>query len=627
MTTLSSADAPLRPVDLPPVDLTLDRHDDGTIVMAHGMPLQVDNWNILDCLAQQAEAQPDKVYLAERDKTPDGVWQEQSFAQAKAETDAIAQCLINLNLEPGSPVMILSGNSIAHGTIKLGAMAAGYPVCPVSANYALLGDAGGFARLKHVVDLVKPAVIFAEQGGAYANAVTAVAPDDVIVISRQPEDFSHPAIAYEDALATEITPDVDARIAALNPESPAAYMLTSGSTGRPKAVIQTHRMLASNLYQVWHVMGRASGWDKVMLDWLPWSHVSGAFAMLAAAVFGGSLYIDGGKPLPGLFDETVRNLRERPLRYFSNVPAGYAMLADALEADEELRKVFFSELRLMLYGGAGLPQPLYDRIQAMAVQTIGHRIFFTTGYGATETSSGCMAIYFDTREVGIGLPLPGLQLKMVPLDDRYELRIKGPMVMPGYLDSPAASAAAFDNEGFYRTGDTARFHDPQVPEKGLTFAGRLAEEFKLTSGTWVAGGILRAELLKRLVPYVADLLVCGVNRSEIAILAWPNMDGLASLTTATDRDTLLDDPAVRTALENALNAHNEAHPESSARIARFAFLAQPPSAEAHEVSDKGTVNQSLALERRASDVAHLYADPPPATVLVLQVNTQKDVTE
>ena len=609
-----------RDVEFPPVDLIIERRGDGSIIMTPREALRIETASVPAGLAIQARLHPDKPHLAER-LEPGAAWRRISFAEIKAAADAVTQWLIGLAPEPGRPVMILSGNSISHAIMRYGAMGAGVPVCPVSENYALLGGAGGFERLRHVVDLVRPAVIFAADGAACGPAIEAVAHPGTVILTESPAAL--PSTLLRDILATEPTEAVAARIDALDADRPAAYMLTSGSTGRPKAVIQTQRMITANLYQGWQVLGRAAGWDDVLLEWLPWSHVSGAFSSMAAAIFGGTYYIDGGKPMPGRFAETIANLREVPLKYFTNVPAGYAMLADALEEDEVLRRTFFRDLRLMLYGGAGLPQPLYDRIQALAISETGKRIFFTTGYGATETTSGCMSIYFMSELVGIGLPMPGLSVKMVPTGDRYELRMRGPMITPGYLDQPELNATLRDEDGFYRIGDTARFHDPEDPDQGLAFAGRLAEEFKLDTGTWVSGGALRAELVARLSPLIADAVVCGENNAYIALLAWPNPKGLAELVGASGQslEELVTHPEILERIRSRLAAHNAKASGSSRRIGRFAFLTEPPNAEAHEVSDKGTINQSIAKQRRATDIEALYAANPGPRVIDLLEQT------
>ncbi|MGP1283930.1 MAG: AMP-binding protein [Parasphingopyxis sp.] len=606
------SDAPFRHVDFPPVDLDIERRDDGTIVMTPAQPLEIGVPNVPTGLARQAAATPGKPHLRERD--PDsGDWRTATFGDVKRAADGLTQWLIDRDLAGGGAMLIVSGNSIAHAVIRYGSMGAGVPVTPVSEAYALLGAKGDYQRLRHVVATVQPTVAFGETA-AHVAALRAVLPEGVPVISREPDADG---ADYAAVTGTAPTDAVAASIDALTADTVGAYMLTSGSTGRSKAVIQTHGMIVANLFQGWQALGKAAGWDDVLLEWLPWSHVSGAFSSMAAAIFGGTFHIDEGKPVPGLFDATIRNLRDVELTYFTNVPAGYAMLVDALERDRDLAETFFRKLRLVLYGGAGLPQPVYDRLQRLAVDTVGHRIMLTTGYGATETTSGAMSIYFESDRVGIGLPMPGLSVKMVPIGDRYELRMKGPMVTPGYLGEDELNANIRDEEGFYKIGDTARFHDPDAPEKGLAFAGRLAEEFKLATGTWVSAGNMRMDLLRHLAPLVGDLLVCGENRDYVGILAWPSEAGLRSVAADPQAplEQLLCDDGVLAAVREGLAAHNQAASGSSGRVVRFAFLADQPNAEAHEISDKGTVNQALAKHNRPEAIEALYADAPGAAVI------------
>lgn len=594
----TSASAPL---DLPPVRLILETRPSGEILLQSATPLVVGRTSLPLALAEQALLSPTKTHLAEREAIGAPGWRRQTFAMAKDQTDAVAQWLLDRAIGPDRPVLILSGNSIAHATMRYGAMAANVPVCAVSPNAALMGAATGYERLRRVVALLRPVVIFAETP-QFAAAAQAIAPPDAVIVSRFPDACNGNAVDYQELLATPVTGAVSASIRRCDPDAPAVYMLTSGSTGRPKVVPHTQRMIMAMIHQGWQTLGHLIGWDDQMLDWLPWSHASGTISAYAAATFGGTLYIDGGMPLPGAFEETVRNLRETPVRSMGNVPAGYAMLADALEKDEGFRRVFFDQVRTLLYGGAALPKPLYDRLQAMSEATSGRRVFLSTGYGSTETTSGCLSIYFQTDKVGVGLPMPGVIAKLVPDDDRYELRIKGPTVMTGYLDAPEANAAAFDEEGFYRMGDTVAFHDLANPAHGLYFTGRLAEEFKLNSGTFVRGGEIHDEVLRRLSPLVAELLVCGEGRDEIGILAWPaGPPGPDSLNIIAQR----------------LAAYNEHNGASSRRIARFAFLSEPPSLVGQEVSDKGTINQQAALGRRSGVVEALYSADPDFKVLVL----------
>ncbi len=578
----------------PSAAMRIERRPDGCILVTPELPLVGYLSNLPKVLDQRAARHPQKTYLAERRGGKNSPWTHASYDEINTRSQAFAAWLLSRGIDRHRSILILSGNSIAHAVIKYGAMAARIPACPVSVNYALMG--GDYGRLKHVIQLVKPAVVFAAQTALYKKALETVDFGDAAIITDNPGEITHlvgsgDTFATADVLATAISTAVAESIESIQPDDPTLYMLTSGSTSLPKAVIQTQRMLASNLAQGQQVLGATAGWDDVMLDWLPWSHVSGAYTKMGTLTSGGTLYIDGGRPVPGAFDESLRNLKEIAPKFYINVPFGYAMLADAIEKDDELRRRFFGSLRLALYGGAGLPQALYDRFQKLAVDAVGQRIFFTTGYGATETSSGCMAIYFPTEEVGIGLPMPGLTLKLVPNADRYEVRLKGPMITPGYLGlSDEDNRKIFDEEGFYRTGDAAQLHDPDDLGKGLKFAGRLVEEFKLSSGTWVSAGRLRAQLIETLSPLVSDLLICGENRDRLAILVWPKAVVDAAL-----------EAEIGTRLRHFNNGRG-----TSERITSFAILREPPSVDVHEVSDKGTINQHVALMRRAADVDRLY---------------------
>jgi len=594
---MSAGRPPFRATFFPSSEMRVERRADGTLVVDPVSELPPFVPNLPAQLAERAGLHPDRVCLAER-AGPGGSWLRRSYAGVKRDADAVAQWLIERRVPAGRSLLILSGNSIAHVAVKFGAFAAGVPVCPVSANYALMP--GDFGRLQHVVGLVRPAVVFAEHTERFRRALETVDFGDAVVVTADPGALARTATAYRSVLETPVTDAVSRAIASLDPDAHAAYMPTSRSTSVPKAVIQTQRMIAANVAQARHVLSQTAGWDEVMLDWLPWSHVSGACNQFATLCSGGSFYIDGGRPVPGLFEESLRNIREIPQSFHINVPVGYAMLVEALERDADLRQRFFAGLRLALYGGAGLPQALYDRFQALAVDTVGERIFFTTGYGATETTSGCMSIYFPTEAVGIGLPMPGMTLKLVPAGPRYEVRVRGQIVTPGYLSNPQANENLLDEEGYYRTGDTAQFHDPDDIQKGLKFAGRLAEDFKLATGTWVAAGRLRAELVEALAPLVADALICGENAPYVSVLAWPRSPA---------------DAGTRAALAERLASFNRGRGRSE-RVERLLLLEAPPRADRHEVSDKGTINQRVAIERRAADVARLYASAPGPEVIL-----------
>ena len=610
-------DAPMRPNELPPMDLRVETGADGSIWLRHGLELEVFDGLLLSHITRQAEEQGEKTAYARRETggaVAGAPWRRLSYAELESRVRRIAGWFTAQDAR-GDVLLLLTGNSIDHAVLRLGAIAAGVIVCPVSAGYIAAG--GDFGRLAYVRDLVKPRFVFAEAAAALGSAADLFGDGSVTLLSADEGDAA-PGLPHV-SLAEMERAEPLAGDGGGDPDAPAAYMLTSGSTGRPKAVVQTQRMILSNLHQARQVLGRAAGWSEYMLDWLPWSHVSGAFNLYAAAVFGGSLYIDDGKPVPGLFDETIANLREMPLAYFCNVPLGYGMLVDALQNDAGLRRVFFEKLRLMLYGGAGLSQPVMDSLQSMAVAETGQRVMMTTGYGLTESASGCMAIYFETDRVGIGLPMPGVETRLVPLgDERYEIRLRGPNVMRNYLDNPQATAAAFDEEGCFRTGDAGRFHDPDDPQQGLAYAGRLVEEFKLSSGTWVRSGAVRAELLAALAPALADVLLCGINDAYLAALVVPSIGGLQGITglDTTDRTTLCEHPATRAYLQEKLESYNTRFPGNSTAVRRLAFMETLPDPQKHEISDKGTINQRIAADNRSAEIAGLYAEEPAAHVVV-----------
>jgi len=585
--------APFREAHLMPVDLDVERRPDGTVLITSRIPLRPYEANIPAAYARRAEVSADKPALAQRGA--DGEWAFLTFGQLKRDMDAATQWL--LSEAPAGPVLILAGNTPAFAVMSFAAQAAGRAACPVSVTYAALG--GDYGRLAHVVDKVKPGVVFAEDTAMAKGALETLNLHGARIVTTDPTSLSKPATAYADVLATPVTDAVAASIAGLKPQDRAALMLTSGSTGLPKVVPITFDNLMANSTQCQQTIGEAAGWHEVMLDWLPWHHAAGAFVLRTTLLEGGTLYIDDGKPAPGLFDTSIRNLREIAVSYFNNVPLGYAMLTDALEQDPVLRATFFRKMRLMLYGGAGLPQTVMDRLQAAAVAETGHRIMMTSGYGMTETVSAFMVIHFETDRVGIGLPAPGTTIKLSPSGERYELRARGPNVTTGYLDEPEKTAAAFDEEGFYRTGDLVVFHDPEDPTKGLAFSGRAAEEFKLSSGAWVYGGALRDGLIKALSPLVVDLVLCDDGRPWLGVMLWPKPDA---------------DP---TEIARRLGDFNASQHGSAGRVKRALLLAESPSANAHEISDKGTINRRAVIDRRAGEVERLFADTPDAGVIVL----------
>jgi len=442
----------------------------------------------------------------------------------------------------------------------------------------------------------------------------------VVHVDRAAEGIA--SVDFAALLATPVTPEVDAAIDRIRPETIGKLLFTSGSTGMPQAVINTQQMMCANVAMGTQVRHHPDGLDPVYLDWMPWNHTMGGNALFNSLLTeGGTLYIDDGRPTPGQFDETLRNLREISPTYYANAPAGYAALAAALETDEALCQSFFKNLGLMAYGGARLPDDLYDRMQALAVRTTGQRIVFYTGWGSTETAPTSTGTYWDTERVGlIGLPFPGVELKMVPVGPAYELRLRGVHVTPGYFDQPELTRAAFDAEGFYCIGDAGTFVDPQDPAQGLIFAGRVAEEFKLMTGTFVQVGALRTDAIAATSPILLDALVTGQDRPFVGLLAWPNLPACRQIIgdSEADFEAVVKHPALRAQLRQGLEAHNASTGgASSRRIPRVMLMTEPPSIDGNELTDKGYINQRAGLGRRAALVDRLYADPPSDDVIVL----------
>jgi len=619
----SPAAPPFRPVAWPARDIALERRPDGSMVLRSRLPLDPHEPHLPAYLHRWAERAPDRTWLAQR-RGPERAWRRVTYREARATVDALAQALIDRGLGPGRPVMILSGNSLEHALLTMAAMQVGAPVAPVSPAYSLVSR--DHARLRHVAALVRPALLFVQDGPPFERALAALGPGDVPVIHVGPPPASALALSWESLLAARPGPAVAARLASVGPDTVGKLLFTSGSTGSPKAVPNTQRMMCANLAM--YLQCRPRGPDDpppLLLDWLPWNHTMGGNALFNPVLAdGGTLHLDDGRPVPGAFDETIRNLRELAPTYMSNVPAAWAMLATALEADNALAARFFSRLRLMGYGGATLPEDLYRRLQSLAVRHTGRRIVMVTGWGATETGPTATSTYWDTERVGlIGLPHPGVAIKLVPLEGaepaRFELRVRGPIVMTGYHGQPELTAPAFDDEGFYRIGDAASFVDPADPAQGLAFAGRVVEDFKLDTGTFVNVGTLRVAAIAAATPALQDALVTGQDRPWAGLLAWPNLAACRVVAGLPDADlpTLVRHPAVRARVRDGLCAMNAAAGGSSARIARVILLEDPPSVDGNELTDKGYVNQRVGLERRAAALDRLYAEPPGEDVIMI----------
>jgi feruloyl-CoA synthase len=602
-------------------DIAVERRSDGVIILKSRIPLQAYEKHIPASLAKWAKDAPERIWLAQRTGA-DRQWRKVSYAEAKRTVDALTQALLNLKLPPASPVAILSGNSIEHALLTMAAMQARLPAAPVSPAYSLMSQ--DHLKLKYLFNLIKPKVLMVQDGPAFEKALRALDLDGITVIHVARACDGIESVAFADLAATPVTRGVDESIASITPDTIGKLLFTSGSTGMPKAVINTQEMMCANAAMMMQVRPReAGGPAPTALDWMPWNHTMGGNAAFnPILVDGGTLHIDDGRPVPGQLEETIRNLREVSPTYYANVPAGYAALAAAMEKDDALCRSFFKNLSLMAYGGARLPDDLYERMQDLAVRTTGQRIVFYTGWGSTETAPTATGTYWDTERVGlIGLPFPGVELKMVPCGSRYELRLRGINVTPGYFRQDDLTRAAFDEEGFYCIGDAGVFVDPGDPVQGIIFAGRVVEDFKLTTGTFVHVGSLRTDAIAAATPVIHDALVTGQDRPFVGLLAWPNLHACRQMIGNPDAtcDEAASHPAVIACLKRGLEAHNKAGAgASSLRIARAMLMIEPPSIDGNELTDKGYINQRAGLERRAALVERLYADPPGKDVIVLQ---------
>ncbi|EHR06065.1 AMP-binding protein [Bradyrhizobium sp. WSM471] len=601
-------------------DIDVERRDDGTVVLKSRIPLQTYEKHIPASLAKWAREAPERIWLAQRGG-PNREWRKVSYGEAKRTVDALTQGLLNLALD-GRPVTILSGNSIEHALMTQAAMQARVPAAPVSPAYSLMSH--DHVKLKYLFDLIKPGVVMVQDGPTFEKALKALDLTGVTVVHVLRPCEGIESVSFAELAATAVTADVEASIAKITPETVGKLLFTSGSTGMPKAVINTQVMMCANAAMMMQVRPRdPSGPISTMLDWMPWNHTMGGNAAFhPILVDGGTLYIDDGRPMPGQFEETLRNLREISPTYYANVPAGYAALAAAMEKDDALCRSFFKNLSIMAYGGARLPDDLFDRMQALAVKTTGERIVFYTGWGSTETAPTSTGTYWDTERVGlIGLPFPGVELKMVPCGSKYELRLRGVNVTPGYFGQPDLTKKMFDEEGFYCIGDAGVFVDDTDPVKGIIFAGRVVEDFKLTTGTFVHVGSLRTDAIAAATPVVHDALVAGQDRAFIGLLAWPNLHACRQLVGRPDLsfEDAVKHPEVIACFRRGLEAHNkECEGASSRIIARAMLMAEPPSIDGNELTDKGYINQRAGLERRAALVERLYADKPDQDVIILK---------
>jgi len=607
-----------RPLPQKTPDVSMTRKGDTFYISANQTPGDRPK-TVPHCLDERAAQHPDRPFLRERDPKTDE-WVTLTYGEAKTITDSLAQAFLDLGAGPNAPVMLLSGNSIRAAMVILAAQKIGAPAAPISVPYSTMST--DFDKLKHCFNTVKPAVVFAEQLAPFRKAIAALPAGAFRIVSASPEG-ENAVISYDALCATTPTPAGAAAMAELNDASVAKYLFTSGSTGMPKPVPTTQGAMCSMIggqeglkdtsRDPEHDPGRVDHF----LDWLPWNHISGSNVNFNGALWNGSTFwIDGGKPTPALFHETIRNIREASPSVFGTAPIALSMLAEAMEQDDTLLKAFFKNMRSIGYGGATLSDDLYDRLQALSIMATGRRIPIVTMYGATETQ-GITVVHWEVERVGlIGLPLPGTTLKLVPNGEKLEVRVKGPTVMPGYHNDPKKNAEVFDEEGFYCLGDAVKFVDENDPNKGLIFDGRVGEDFKLSSGTWVSVGTLRPDFVAACSPLIFDAVICGQDKDFATALVWP------SPATAEQYIKAAGDPAKGFAalvgdLTRKAAAFNASEQGSSRRIKRLMVMTEAPSIDAGEITDKGYVNQRLVISRRANLVQALYAEPLAPGVIAL----------
>jgi len=583
-------------------EIVADAQPGGELLLRSARPLGDHPATVVHSLRQWAQADPGRWLVAERE--PGGGWRGCTYGEAVAAANSIGQALLERGLGPGRPLLILSGNGVDHLLATLGAMTAGVPAAPVSVAYSL--QSRDHARIRAIAELVRPGAVLAAADKRFAPALDAV---------------GHvPAITRLSDLTAVLPGDrVEQAFAAITGDSIAKILFTSGSTGTPKGVLNTHRMLAANQQMIRQAWPFLASTQPVIVDWLPWSHTFGGNHNVNMVITnGGTLYVDAGRPAPGAFAQTVANLTAVPPTVYFNVPAGYAQLVPALEGDPEFARRFFSRLRLIFNAAAALPDALRRRLAEAAVRATGEEVPVTGSWGATETAPAVTSAHFGFHDARcIGVPLPGARVRLIPAEGAYEIRVKGPMVTPGYFGRPDLTAEAFDDDGFYRTGDAVTLADIGDPNAGLLFRGRIAEDFKLATGTFVRTGAVRTALLSA-IPVLADTVLAGENRDYVAALVWLNAAEARRLLGAdaieAGRDMIAHEELARL-LARQLARHNDAA-GSAARVERLLVLAEPPSLDAGEITDKGYVNQRKVLACRAALVEMLYADPVPAGVII-----------
>ncbi|PJI99621.1 trans-feruloyl-CoA synthase [Acidovorax sp. 69] len=621
MSDLSTPLAPARyrPVNFGVTRVSLREGAPGVRYLQADLPLGAYARRVTDYLVHWAEATPDHSFLARREQLAGGKtgdWQHVSYAQALDAARSIGQALLDRGLNAERPVVVLSENTLEHALLALGCIYAGVPYCPVSPAYATVSQ--DYDKLRHVINTLTPGLVFAADGARYGKAIAATIAADVEVVLAQGAIEGRKASMFQSLKGTPATPAVDVAMHATGPGTIVKFLFTSGSTKMPKPVINTQRMWCANLQQITLSLPVLAEAPPVLVDWLPWNHTFGSNHNFGLTLqHGGTLYIDDGKPTAALIGETLRNLREIAPTVYFNVPTGFEMIADAMKTDAQLRANLLSRVRMFFYSGAGLAQPVWDSLHATQEAALGERIVMATGLGMTESAPSAMFVNSpDVRSGHIGAPVPGMVLKLVDVDGKTEVRYRGPNVTPGYWRSDAATRDAFDDEGYLCTGDAVKWIDEQNIHRGLAFDGRIAEDFKLSTGTFVSVGPMRAKIIVAGAPYIQDVVLTGLNMKEVGALLFPSpacraVAEAAGLGPDAPWTDVVEHPAVRQRIEAVLDGLAREATGSASRVARALLVTEPPSIDKGEITDKGSVNQRAVLKHRDALVTALHDNTAP----------------
>jgi len=606
MTT--AAATPLRDVRFGPREVTVSRDEHGVIYVRPVHPLGSYPEKLTEKLDHWAQKTPDRVFMGQRDDS--GNWRTLTYAQFRTAARNVAQALLHRNLSPERPIAILSGNDLEHAVLGFAAYYTGIPYAPISTAYSLVSS--DFGKLRYIFGLLTPGLIFVNDAAPFRKALEAVQPSDAEIVT-----------SFSTLASTAATAEVDRAHDLVTPDTVAKILFTSGSTGTPKGVENTQRMLTSNQEIIRSVLAWVDDEPPVICDWLPWNHTFGGNHDIGFVLYnGGSFYIDEGRPTPAGMAASVRNLNDVCPNVYLNVPKGFEALIPFLRERRDFRERFFSRLKMFYYAGAGLLQPVWDELDQLAIETCGERIMMFTGLGSTETGPAALFPGKDLRRAGeVGLPAPGVELKLVPVGDKLEARLRSPSVTPGYWRQPDLTRLAFDDEGFYRIGDALRFVDPQDIMRGFIFDGRMVEDFKLSTGTFVSAGPMRGKFLSHCAPYAHDAVIAGHDRDFVTALVFPALDAcreLAALPATASAAETVAHPAVHAKFQALLNELAADATGSSNRIARAILMPEPPAIDAHEVTDKGSINQGAVLKNRAALVVDLYSPRPSARVISIQ---------